>query len=61
MLAAVALLEAVEHLVLAGGGRELGVALGDLGLALLELAGAQPALRLDALEEGLAGEQFAWR
>ena len=57
VLAAVALAEAVEHLVLAGGVVELGVALGDLDLALLELACTQPALRLDALEERLAGQQ----
>ena len=57
VLAAVALPEAVEHLVLAGGRRELGVARRDLRLALLKLAGAQPALRLDALEERLAREQ----
>ncbi len=39
VLAAVALPEAVEHLVLAGGRRELGVALGDLRLALLRARG----------------------
>ena len=61
VLAAVALSEAVEHLVLAGRGRQLGVALGDLRLALLELARAQAALRLDALEEGLAAEQIGRR
>lgn len=58
MLAALTIGEAIEHLVLPGGGRELGVAIGNLRLALRQLASTQAALRFDALEEGLASEQI---
>jgi hypothetical protein len=58
MLAALAIGEAVEYLVLPGGGRELGVAIGDLELALRQLASTQAALRFDAFEEGLASQQI---
>lgn len=59
VLAAVAIPETVEHLVLAGCCGKLGVALGDLDFALLELERTHPALCLDALEERLAGEQVS--
>src|ERR1700722_9544251 len=40
VLAAVALAQADQHLVLAGGGGKLGVALRQLALTLLQLAGS---------------------
>ncbi len=58
VLAAAALAQAVEHLVLAGRAGEACVARGDLRLASLQLDRPGPPLRLDALEEGLAREQL---
>jgi len=58
MFAAVALPEAIEHLMLAGRSRQLSVTLGDLRLALLELARTQPPLCLHTLEERLADLQI---
>ncbi len=45
--------------MLAGCPHKLGVALGDLRLALLELARAHAALCLDALQKRLAGKQVS--
>ncbi len=59
MLVAVTLSEALEHLVLACGGGELGVTLEYRRLAPLELLGVGAALRLDALEERLTSNQLA--
>ncbi len=53
------LFEALEHLVLAGGGRELGAPVLDLRLALNQLLRVGAALCLDPLQEGLACDQFA--
>ena len=59
MLVAVALGEALEHLVLAGSDGELGVTFEHRRLALLEHLRMSSALCLDALEERLASNQFA--
>ena len=58
VLGALALLEALEDLVLARGAAELGVAVGDVGLVALELAHAHRALCLDVLDESLAREEL---
>jgi hypothetical protein len=57
VLAAVALAQAVEHLVLAGRGRQLGVAGRHFSLTLFDFAHAQLALGLRALQERLATKQ----
>jgi hypothetical protein len=59
VLDAPSLLETLEHLVLARGVAELGVTIGYVGLALLEVTDAEGALRLDVLGEGLVREQLA--
>ncbi len=58
MLCMLALLEALEHAVLAGGLAELAVALGDVGLVAAQLQRFADALRLDALDERLASAQL---
>lgn len=59
MLGVLALLQALEHLVLADGDAELGVAAIDVGLMALELADAHRALRLDVFDERLTCEQLS--
>jgi hypothetical protein len=58
VLAAVALLEALEHLVLAGSARELHTAVGDICLVTLELELTFVALGLDSFDERLAGGEL---
>jgi hypothetical protein len=58
VLGATALLETLEHLALARGKSELGVAIGDVGLVALELADAHRALCLDVFDEGLVSKQL---
>ncbi len=58
MLGVLALLEALQHAVLARCDSQLVAALGHVGLTLRELAGAADALRLDLLDDRLAGAQL---
>ncbi len=58
VLAALALPQPLEHLVLGGGGRERGLALGDLGLARAKLLGPGATLGLHAFQKRLTAEQL---